>query len=358
MAEERQLTKREKKGRPARVQKDIESIVADDKPPQTGTVFNIWYLKWSGGDSSNDKFRFEKAVGRCNITRDSGYTKADKTHGAYFCLFFARGVCYRGKKCEYLHRLPTVTDIFSPNYDCFGRDRHADYRDDMRGVGSFMRQNRTLYVGRIKIGDDMDEVVSRHFSEWGDIDRIRVLHSRGVAFVTYMNEINAQFAKEAMDRQSLDGEEVLSVRWATEDPNPASHAREQRRIEEQAAEVIRKILPPEAIEELESGQGRSAKRIKSEAAYGLKGYEAPDDIYYNQPKINAIEPEAGNNEGSDVGKRNADDDNATKKGNVLISSHTLDKLKGLATATAKPAPRGLVSYDDDDDDDDDDDESD
>lgn len=27
------------------------------------------------------------------------------------------------------------------------------------------------------------EVVSRHFAEWGEIDRIRVLTSRGVAFV-------------------------------------------------------------------------------------------------------------------------------------------------------------------------------
>jgi hypothetical protein len=27
--------------------------------------------------------------------------------------------------------------------DCFGREKHADYRDDMGGVGSFGRQNRT-----------------------------------------------------------------------------------------------------------------------------------------------------------------------------------------------------------------------
>ena len=31
--------------------------------------------------------------------------------------------------------------------DCFARDKFADYRDDMGGVGSFQRQNRTLYIG-------------------------------------------------------------------------------------------------------------------------------------------------------------------------------------------------------------------
>jgi len=58
--------------------------------------------------------------------------------------------------------------------DCFARDKFADYRDDMGGVGSFNRQNRTLYVGRIKEtgnGQETEEVVTRHFREWGTIER-------------------------------------------------------------------------------------------------------------------------------------------------------------------------------------------
>lgn len=61
--------------------------------------------------------------------------------------------------------------MFNPNVDLFGRDRHSDYRDDMGGVGSFMRQNRTIYVGRIHVSDDIEEVVARHFAEWGQIER-------------------------------------------------------------------------------------------------------------------------------------------------------------------------------------------
>lgn len=59
--------------------------------------------------------------------------------GSYFCLFFARGVCPKGQDCDYLHRLPTIHDMFNPNVDCFGREKFSDYRDDMGGVGSFMR---------------------------------------------------------------------------------------------------------------------------------------------------------------------------------------------------------------------------
>jgi hypothetical protein len=44
----------------------------------------------------------------------------------------------------------------------------------MGGVGSFNRQNRTLYVGRIKEnggGQDTEEVVYRHFKEFGQIEK-------------------------------------------------------------------------------------------------------------------------------------------------------------------------------------------
>lgn len=44
----------------------------------------------------------------------------------------------------------------------------------MGGVGSFSRQNRTLYVGRIKEtgpGPETEEIVIRHFKEWGAIEK-------------------------------------------------------------------------------------------------------------------------------------------------------------------------------------------
>jgi hypothetical protein len=185
-----------KKRRPARVQQEG---FQSERPAQTGTIFNIWYNKWSGGDREDAYSSKQQAKGRCNVALDSGYTQADSIAGSYFCLFFARGLCPKGQDCEYLHRLPNsrvekeggLGDIFPSNVDCFGRDKFSDYRDDMGGVGSFMRVNRTLYVGRIHTSDDIEEVVARHFQEWGQIERVRVLPARGVAFVTYVHLANA-----------------------------------------------------------------------------------------------------------------------------------------------------------------------
>ena len=56
--------------------------------------------------------------------------------------------------------------------------------------------------------------------------------------MTYVSELNAQFAKEAMACQSLDNDEILNVRWATEDPNPVSKVSEKRRLEEMGQEAI------------------------------------------------------------------------------------------------------------------------
>merc|ERR1712000_716258 len=355
-----------KKKRPARPQVD-PSTMKSEPPPQTGTIFNIWYNKWSGGDREDKYLSKTAAAGRCNIAKDTGYTRADKVTGSYFCLFFARGICPKGQECEYLHRLPGIHDMFNPNVDVFGRDKHSDYRDDMGGVGSFMRQNRTIYVGRIHVSDDIEGVVARHFAEWGQVERIRVLNSRGVAFITYVNEANAQFAKEAMAHQSLDHDEVLNVRWATADPNPMAQAREARRIEEQAADTIRRALPAEFVAEIEGKDPEARKRRKLESSYGLEGYEAPDEVHFARGS-NAVNPtgrqgfgeveyqepallENGQAEEQTPQQETPQEPSALETGGIFNSS-TLAALGRAKVAAAKPktASAGpLVAYGSDDD---------
>ena len=349
-----------KKRRPARPQVD-PSTMKSEPPPQTGTIFNIWYNKWSGGDREDKYLSKTAAAGRCNIAKDSGYTRGDKVVGSYFCLFFAKGLCPRGQECEYLHRLPGLFDTFNPNVDCFGRDKHSDYRDDMGGVGSFMRQNRTLYVGRIHVTDDIEEVVARHFAEWGQIDRIRVLTARGVAFVTYTNEANSQFAKEAMAHQSLDHNEILNVRWATVDPNPMAQKREARKIEEQAAEAVRRALPEEFVREIEGRDPEAKRRKKIEGGFGLEGYEAPDQVWYARSR--ELEAPAGQGEAIQGEERYLIEDDPVEKDEgagsekSILSSATLAALQkqassssgNIRTAAPPSGPAGpLVAYESDD----------
>jgi hypothetical protein len=352
--------KKVKKRRPARPQVDPATFKTEP-PPQTGTIFNIWYNKWSGGD--RDVQQQTAAPNRCNIVKDSGYTRADSIPGSYFCLFFARGICPKGKDCEYLHRLPTLYDLFNPNVDCFGREKFSDYRDDMGGVGSFMRQNKTLYIGRIHSTDDIEEIVARHFQEWGQIDRIRVLNQRGVAFVTYTNQANSEFAKEAMAHQSLDHTEILNVRWATVDPNPAAAKREARMIEEQAAEAVRRALPPEYVAELEGRDPEAKKRRKIEGSFGLQGYDAPDDVWLASEKAGWMAQNRGveGSEGQDM-LEGSEEQNMIEappqEDDGIFSSSTIAAMKnrstgnGVSYTTAKKssAPAGpLVGYGSDDD---------
>lgn len=238
--------------KPARRQLDPSLVSASNKPEQTGQTFNIWYSKWTGGEN-NGRRSIGHSLHRCNIKKDSGYTKADKNWSSdhinkskFICLYFARGYCCNGKQCDYLHRLPTEFDIFPATVDCFGRERFYDYRDDMSGVGSFARVNKTLYVnGFATMNGNIEMKISKAFGEFGDLSSINVIPAKRIAFVSYKLESQAQFAKEAMYCQSLDYDdkkEILNIRWANEDSNFATKKRKIENDEEITMEMARKLL--------------------------------------------------------------------------------------------------------------------
>ncbi|SPO23699.1 related to CWC2 - involved in mRNA splicing [Ustilago trichophora] len=289
--------------------------------PESAGTFNIWYENYAGVDREENEAQKAKRETRCDIARDSGYTKADvvlKTQAArrqegatitpdeavYCCIHFARGCCPHGVDCNFLHRLPRANDFPSQGRDCFGREKLGNYKDDMSGTGSLSKINRTLYVGRIheehgvsspttsnsawrdggktlkggrsvndvknknaprpkqdpktyrpqhnsvrpETDNATERVVRRHFSEWGEIDRLRVLTGRSCAFVTYKYEANAQFAKEAMLNQSLDHNEIINVRWASDDPNPAAQKRNQEHMRRAGERAIMAGMSAQAIE--------------------------------------------------------------------------------------------------------------
>ena len=66
----------------------------------------------------------------------------------------------------------------------------------------------------------MYEILLRHFSLWGDIEDINILPHIGYAFIKYLHRCMTEYAKEAMANQALDSTEVLTIRWANDDPNP------------------------------------------------------------------------------------------------------------------------------------------
>lgn len=249
--------------KPARLQVDADQIPDDDKPPQTGHTFNIWYLQWAGGDPTSRgqvKLKF-----RLNVVRDSGYTRAKDGRSA-ICLFYARGCCYRGENCLYLHRPAKPQDIRMHTQDCFGRDKTADYRDDMSGVGLLSRVNKTLFVGGISPNEKIHEQLSKLFLEYGAIDKIKVLPAKKCAFVSFRLEAEAQFVKEAMDCQSLGENDILSVKWANEDMNPEAQKLAQQAMESMALETVKRLLGDVEFPDLQDKKRpkKDIKRVKSD----------------------------------------------------------------------------------------------
>lgn len=70
--------------------------------------------------------------------------------------------------------------------------------------------------------------------------------------MTYVSEFHAKFSNEAMACQSLDNDEILNVRWATEDSNPVQKVAGQRRLEDMEQEVIKARMDPRIIDAMRS----------------------------------------------------------------------------------------------------------
>jgi len=201
--------------------------------------YNVWYHK-KLGDRYQQEDRVKSAT-RCCIARDAGFTRADKAgKDTYICLFFARGHCHHGAECTYHHRPPTIEDEMKLDitHDVFGRERHRNYRDDMGGVGSFSRDNKTLYVSGLRRIPNLEDTITAHFMEWGELSYVKVVYDKAIAFVRYKLRCAAEFAKESMQDQALEGDEVLGMRWSNEDPNPEAKARDDAELYERIAQKI------------------------------------------------------------------------------------------------------------------------
>lgn len=175
---------------------------------------------------------------------------------------------------------------------------------------------------------------------------VRVLQYRSVAFVTYVHECNAQFAKEAMACQSLDNDEILNVRWATEDPNPVSKVAEKRRLEDMGREAIQARMDPAIVDAM-----RAVHALEDGVELEDDGpmVEEPDEDDVPDAKRRRLEIENGD---SVVAPPPA---SAPSKQTGLLSADTLESLKyfteirqrnGLAGKVAaatlpKPASTGL-----------------
>lgn len=250
------------KDRSAKVQVR-ESELPSSIPSQTGLVFNVWYNKWSQG--SNEQKRFVSPY-RLDPKAHPGVTRGDKEGTPYFCLYFAKGMCCMGKRCQYMHHIPEDDDhtrlaLKTDVLDCFGREKHGSYRDDMGGVGSFRKVNRTIYIGGLNGAlnnkdlkpSQIEGRIRFMFASLGAVDRIRYVENKNCAFVKFKHSSSAEFAKEAMSNQTLllpsdkewedrrEGTGLL-CKWANDDPDPEAKRREEEAQKQESVKMMVKLL--------------------------------------------------------------------------------------------------------------------
>ncbi|KNG77811.1 cell cycle control protein cwf2 [Plasmodium falciparum IGH-CR14] len=195
--------------------------------------YNIWFGKYvtdrydkSVKGSSTPRF---VAKYKCNPTKDSGYTKADKSYTSkqYFCIYFARGCCAYGHNCLYKHRIPNENDEleFEASVDIFGREKFNTFKDDMTGVGTFNNDCRTLFIGSIFINNInqvpvIEKILYEEFLPFGNIEYVRYIPNKNIAFIQFTNRVNAEFAKIAMSDQPIENySTALTIKWAFEIKN-------------------------------------------------------------------------------------------------------------------------------------------
>jgi len=122
--------------------------------------------------------------------------------------------------------------------DIFGRERFANHRDDMTGVGSFSHDCKTLFIGDLRMNrldpnymDATHAALYRQFQIWGPIENLRVIPLKNIAFVRYNYRAAAEFAKVAMSDQRIPKcGDMIAVKWAHADPNPRAKEAEDSAV--------------------------------------------------------------------------------------------------------------------------------
>ncbi|KAJ7372626.1 Pre-mRNA-splicing factor [Desmophyllum pertusum] len=190
---------------PKKARKQLSQPVGPQRSENSsGTTYNIWYNK-NAGERGHSREKAQ-ATTRCNIAKDSGTSKGSSRDwdGTFICLKFSRGCCPLGYDCSWIHTLPSgeFESNLEATKDCFGRERHEHVRDDQSGVGAFSADEqtaRTLYVETAPMRSSL---------------------------------------KKPWQNQALDNNEILNVRWATDDPNPWVLKRKVESSKEKLATAI------------------------------------------------------------------------------------------------------------------------
>lgn len=169
-----------------------------------------------------------------------------KRNEARVCSFYARGECKRGAECPYRHEMPTTGELAKQDM----KDRYYGVNDPVakkmlakfgEGGGKLTppedRTICTLFVGGVR--DDMTEDDIRDkFYAFGVLKSVKIVVSRGCAFVTFETREAAEHAAESLAGQLVVKGEKLKLLWGKPqqqprggEPSPSGQQQQQQQQE-------------------------------------------------------------------------------------------------------------------------------
>ncbi|CAG8473466.1 15_t:CDS:2 [Acaulospora colombiana] len=330
--------------KPARKQVD-DSIfkVGPTKADRPDAFYNIWYNKWSGGERTLKYSRQRRDADWILTPVRRRPTKCLTHTFVYISLAdvvllvtsVITGTEYhqnlirwiRQSTCLGATSLMNIVKIWVASVRSTGKIERS-----MSDISTLVLTWRKSFANILANGEKSKKVVllvclllvSQSLTISIYLLSVKILKDKGVAFVTYQCILNAEFAKEAMSNQSLDHNEVLNVRWATDDPNPRAKAEFKRKAEAIAAQAIQKSLPAEFTLVNDDYINKRPRMDDSftQDQYGLEGYQNPQyieqSIHHNK-----------------LVRQNAEASTSTKGAsidhkNAIISAETLENIKSIS----------------------------
>ncbi|XP_048233022.1 zinc finger CCCH domain-containing protein 40 [Ricinus communis] len=199
-------------------------------------------------ESSYGKVRANDTI--LKLQRTTPYYKRNRAH---VCSFYVRGECTRGAECPYRHEMPITGELSQQNI----KDRYYGVNDPvamklLNKAGEMPSLEppddesiKTLYVGGLD-ARITEQDLRDNFYAHGEIESIKMVPQRAIAFVTYTTREGAEKAAEELSNKLVIKGLRLKLMWGRpQAPRPELEGTEEAR--QQAAVAHGGMLPRAVI---------------------------------------------------------------------------------------------------------------
>ncbi|CAL1387080.1 unnamed protein product [Linum trigynum] len=209
-------------GLPVQVRDTALSINANDAIPKSDV--NREYFAEEHDRKARAGIDYESSYGKVRpndtimkLQRTSPYYKRNRAH---VCSFFIRGECTRGAECPYRHEMPVTGELSQQNI----KDRYYGVNDPvalklLNKAGEMPSLEppedesiRTLYVGGLDARVSEQDLRDNFYAH-GEIESVKMVTQRAIAFVTYTTREGAEKAAEELSNKLVIKGLRLKLMW-------------------------------------------------------------------------------------------------------------------------------------------------